>query len=135
VAPPDLPDRAVEAGPGSLAVLAVLTGALTLAGLAALADPAGRLLAGVGAAVAAVAGLRDLLLRPVLRADRTGVDVVSGVRRLHADWAQVEQLRVVTDRRAPLLELDLGGPVVVLSRLRLGRPPAAVLAELLDVRH
>ena len=116
-------------------MLAVLTGALTLAGLAALADPAGRLLAGVGAAVAAVAGLRDLLLRPVLRADRTGVDVVSGVRRLHADWAQVEQLRVVTDRRAPLLELDLGGPVVVLSRLRLGRPPAAVLAELLDVRH
>ncbi|MDP9497853.1 MAG: PH domain-containing protein, partial [Actinomycetota bacterium] len=77
----------------------------------------------------AVAG-RDLLLRPALRADAAGIVVVTGLRRRAVAWTEVERVQVVTDRRAPLLELDLGDTLVLLSRLRLGRPPEAVAAEL-----
>jgi hypothetical protein len=49
-------------------------------------------------------------------------------------WDRVERMRVVRDRRAALLELDLGVTVVVLSRNRLGRWPEDVLTDLLAVR-
>ena len=57
-----------------------------------------------------------------------------GLRRVHAAWPAVERLRVVTDRRTPLLEIDLGGTLVVLGHVRLGRAPADVLAELLALK-
>ena len=76
-------------------------------------------------------GLRDLLLRPVLRADAQGLAVVSGVRRLHLTWSQVDDVSVVTDRRSPLLQPDLDSSLVVLGRTRLGRSPYEVLEELL----
>jgi hypothetical protein len=41
---------------------------------------------------------------------------------------------VITDRRTPLLELDLDHTVVVLSRRRLGTAPYLVLEELDTVR-
>jgi hypothetical protein len=41
---------------------------------------------------------------------------------------------VLRDRRAELLELDVGRTVVLLSRLRLGRLPEDVLADLQAVR-
>ena len=40
---------------------------------------------------------------------------------------------MITDRRTPLLELDLGDTLVVLARGRLGRPPQDVLAELQEI--
>jgi hypothetical protein len=46
----------------------------------------------------------------------------------------VTRLRVVTDRRAPLLEVDLEHRVLVLSRGRLGRSPHEVLDELEALR-
>jgi hypothetical protein len=43
-------------------------------------------------------------------------------------------MRVVRDRRTEVLELDLGRTLAMLSRARLGRPPAQVLDELLALR-
>ncbi len=120
----------VTAGP-SLAASGVLAAAgLLLAVAGAAADPAGRLLASPAALLLLAVAGRDLLLRPALRADAAGIVVVTGLRRRAVAWAEVERVRVVTDRRAPLLELDLGDTLVLLSRLRLGRPPEAVAAEL-----
>lgn len=79
-------------------------------------------------------GLRDFLLRPTLHATGSSITVVSGLRRVTVPWAEVEQLRVVTDRRAPLLEVDLGATLVVLSRARLGVPPYQVLEQLEALR-
>lgn len=124
----------VTAGPSRSASGAlVLTGCLLVV-LALVTDAPGRVLVLPAAALLLAFGARNLVLHPALRADAHGVEVVAGVRRLRAAWPDVERLRVVTDRRTPVLELDLGDALVVLSRLRLGRPPGDVLAELLAAR-
>ena len=124
----------VEHGPARPLLLARLGLALLVLALAATADPLGRvLLLPLGLGLAATAA-RDLLLGPALCADADGVHVVDGLHRRSAGWEQLQRLRVVTDRRSPLLELDLGEQVVVLSRGRLGAAPSLVLAELEELR-
>ena len=120
----------VTAGPPSTAPVALLLAAGALLLLGRVADAGGRVLAWPAAALLAGAALRDLLLRPVLSAGPAGLQVVTGLRRRSVPWSAVERLRVVRDRRTPLLEIDLGDTLVVLSRFRLGRPPEDVLSEL-----
>lgn len=79
-------------------------------------------------------GLRDLVLRPTLCASSDSLTVVRGIGRVTVGWDTVERLRVVTDRRTPLLEIDLGSTSVVLSRTRLGTAPSQVLADLEALR-
>lgn len=105
-----------------------------LAGLT-LVDRLGQLLLALGAAVVLAVGLRDLLLRPTLVVDRDGLILIDGLARVQAPWADVERLRIVTDRRTPLLEIDLGARVVVLGRRRLGAAPYLVLEELEAMRR
>jgi hypothetical protein len=124
----------VTAGPTRTAAVLLLLAGCAAALLSLVADPAGRVLLLPAAALVVALGLRDLLLRPVLQADASGLEVVTGLRRLQAPWSDVERLRVVTDRRTPVLELDLGTAVVVLGRLRLGRAPVDVLDELQALR-
>ena len=123
----------MTAGPGRAgSVLLLLTAVGLLAG-ATVADSAGRLLlvaAGLGLAVRAG---RDLLLTPVLDADTEGLRVVDGWRRIEVAWSQVEDVRLVTDRRAPLVELDLGDRLVVLSRRRLAGSPRDIVDELTNL--
>ena len=137
-APTDVPgdDRTVTAGPSGVAGVLQLLAAVALAvvGAVGVLDRPGQLLAVPVVLGLAVAGTRDLVLRPVVRADVAGLSVVAGVRRVHVAWYDVERLRVVTERRAPLLEIDLGEVLVVLGRRRLGRSPQAVLAELQQLR-
>ena len=120
----------VVAGPGRRQAAALLAGAVALVLLGLAADAGGRVLAWSAALLLAGAALRDLVLGPALRADRDRVVVVSGWRTTTVPWSAVDRLRVVTDRRAPLLEIDAGEDLLLLSRWRLGRPPAAVLDEL-----
>jgi hypothetical protein len=111
-------------GPAALAAAAALLAtAFTLDGI-------GRLLLLPAVAAVAVVGVRDLLLRPVLSADAEGLTVADGLHHRTAAWEEVERMRVVKDRRAPLLELDLGGALVVLGQRRLGRHPEQALKEL-----
>ncbi len=129
-------DRTVTAGPSGVAGVLQLLAAVALAvvGAVGVLDRPGQLLAVPVVLGLAVAGTRDLVLRPVVRADVAGLSVVTGVRRVRVAWYDVERLRVVTERRAPLLEVDLGEVLVVLGRRRLGRAPEAVLAELQQLR-
>ena len=115
------------------AALEVVLGLALLAGTT-LADPVGRLLLVVAGAAALVVGTRDLVLRPVLSVAGSGLTVVEGWRRRTATWDAVEALGVVTDRRTPLLSVDLGDTLIVLSRRRLGAAPADVLAAVVAVR-
>jgi hypothetical protein len=117
-----------RSGYGLLALAAVLTV------VAVLTDAAGRLLAVPAALAALVLALREFDPRPLLVADPGSITVRDGWRRVSVPWDRVERMRVVRDRRAALLELDLGVTVVVLSRNRLGRWPEDVLTDLLAVR-
>ena len=126
-------DTLVVAAPRRLA-RGLLAAAAVLAVVTVLSDPAGRLLAAPAALGALVLGVRDLRAGPVLVAGADGVTVDTGWRRMQATWPEVERMRVVRDRRAELLELDLGRTVVLLSRTRLNRLPADVLTDLLAVR-
>ena len=117
-----------------------LTGALfavgaTLAAVTAGSDPAGQLLAAPAAVAALLMAGYELAAGPLLAADREGVRLRSGVRLVTAAWPSVVRMRATRERRADLLELDLGTTVVLLSGLRLGRPPAEVVADLLAVRQ
>ena len=124
----------LEAGPSRAEAVAVLALAVVLAVLATTTDITGTLLCAPAAAVAAILGLRDLLLVPVLRADADGLSVVSGLRRRLLGWDEVTSLRTVTDRRAVLLEIELDDDVLLLSRGRLGRDPRDVLEPLRQLR-
>ena len=108
--------------------------AVALAVVAVLADSAGRLLAGPAALVALCAAVRELRGGPLLVADSARVVVRQGWRSVAAPWPQVERMRVIKDRRAELLEIDIGHTVLLLSRARLGRYPADVLTDLLAIR-
>jgi len=119
--------------PVGLGWLQVAVG-VTLLCVTAAADPTGRVLMVPAAALLVALGVRDLVLRPTLSAGREGLTVVDGLHRRVVTWAAVERVRVVTDRRAPLLELDLGDAVVVLSRRRLWMPPSLVLEQLEQLR-
>ncbi len=120
----------MTAGPGRTGSVLLLLAAVGLLAGATAADPAGRLLLVAAALWLAVLVGRDLLLAPVLDADLEGLRVVDGWRRLEVAWSRVEDVRLVTDRRAPLVELDLGDRLVVLSRRRLARSPSEVVDEL-----
>ena len=123
----------MTAGPGRAgSVLLLLTAVGLLAG-ATVADPAGRLLLVAAALGLAILAGRDLLLTPVLDADTEGLRIVVGWRRIEVAWSRVENVRLVTDRRAPLVELDLGDRLVVLSRRRLARSPRDIVDELTDL--
>jgi len=124
----------VVAGPSTGAGVLALVAALALLTVLPGVDPIGSLLLVPTALLLTAVGARDLLLRPVLQADAVGLTVVQGLSRVSAPWSHVERLRVVTERRAPLLEVDLGDTLVVLGRRRLGRPPSLVLAELESLR-
>ena len=126
-------DTLVVAAPRRLA-RGLLAAAAVLAVVTVLSDPAGRLLTAPAALGALVLGVRDLRAGPVLVAGADGVSVSTGWRHVHAAWPEVERMRVVRDRRAELLELDVGRTVVLLSRTRLNRLPAEVLIDLLAVQ-
>lgn len=109
--------------------------AVLLVALLPVTDRLGWVLLVPAAGCAAASGLRDLLLTPVLRADGAGLAVVEGVRRVAVGWSEVERLRTVRDRRVPLLEVDLGSSVVVLSARRVGAPVEEVLVRLEELRR
>ena len=117
-----------------LAWLLLAAGVLLLAAAVTASDPLGRALLAIAAVLLGGPAGRDLVLGPALVADAGGLTVVDGLRRRHVAWSQLDRVRVVTDRRSPLLELDLDGHLVVLSRRRLGAAPALVLEELEQLR-
>ena len=115
---------------GAVLVAAVLAAATLFV------DPVGRLLVGAAAAVLAAVAARDLLLRPRLAADGTGVTVRSLTGRTTIPWPAL-RVRVRVTRRlgtsSRTLELEDArddAVLLVLGRRDLGTDPDAVAVAL-----
>ncbi|MGW4424098.1 PH domain-containing protein [Streptosporangium sp. NPDC004631] len=120
-----------------LKVLAVV--AFAMLALLSVGDPRGMILSGVGALVAAVLALRDVLAPVRLSVDDEGLVVVRGFAGSErVPWSSVERIRV--DRRTrltsrtELLEIDTGEAIFLLSRFDLGVPCQEVADELRSYR-
>jgi hypothetical protein len=110
-----------------------------LAGLAALAafvlaftavDGAGRLLFALAGVVLVGYVLGDVVFRPRLSADATGLRIRTPFTRATLRWDQVDEVRAdVRSRyglRSTTLEVDAGNLLVVFSRRALGSDPETV---------
>jgi hypothetical protein len=124
--------RPVETAVVILAGLAVLL-------LAVLADPAGRLLLGVAALGLLTVGTADLMLRPRLAADPTGVQVRTLASRHRLPWSAIRRVEVDEHTRYGLtsrtLELEAGELLVVLGKRTLGADPRDVADALAQIRY
>jgi hypothetical protein len=111
---------------------------LIAAGLAVTSDPAGRVLFAILAVWLAGLVAADLLLRPRLRADGTGLVVRTFAVRGRLPWSQVQKVRVDEHARygrtARTLEVDAGDTLLVLGRRSLGADPRDVADALNEIR-
>jgi hypothetical protein len=118
--------------------VAILAGLVVLL-LALLADPAGRLLLGIAALGLLTVGVADLLLRPRLVADRTGVQVRTLASRHRLPWSAIQRVTVDEHTRYGLtsrtLELEAGELFVVLGKRALGADPRDVADTLARIRY
>lgn len=100
-------------------------------------DPTGRWLVWAAAALLFGIAAVDVLIRPRLRADSTGLTVRSLTGRRVARWAEIElSLRRLPrfGRSVPTLELELDGDLIVLGRRELGADPELVVQQLEAIR-
>lgn len=108
-----------------------------MAALGFTVDPTGRWLVWAAAALLFGIAAVDLLIRPRLRADDSGVAVRALSGRTSAPWSQVElSLRQVQrfGRSVATLELDLDEKLIVLGRRELGADPEDVIRQLAALR-
>ncbi len=122
--------------------LSAVAGVALAVGASAVADPPGRVLLAVAAAVLLAQAARDLLQRPRLSAGPDGVRVRRLRGGVHLPWHRVH-VDVRETRRLALrtvtLELDTAtgpdddGVLVVLGRRDLGADPAAVARRLREL--
>jgi hypothetical protein len=128
--------RALDTG------LSLGVGAVFAVGLTAVVDRPGQLLLALGAVLLFAQGIRDLLLRPRLRARPEGLEVRTLAGRRHLPWPLLRVRARETRRfgmRSRTLELDTAagpdddGLLVVLGRRDLGADPEAVAARLREL--
>jgi hypothetical protein len=114
--------------------LTAITGgaAVIVAGLSFATDAAGRLLLLAAAVILAGYALTDLIFRPRLAVDSTGIRVRSPLARADLAWPDIAAVRADERNRYGLrsvtLEIDAGEQLIVLSRRALGAAPAAAAA-------
>jgi len=108
-----------------------------MAGLGFTVDPTGRWLVWAAAALLFGIAVVDVLVRPRLLADDSGLTVRTLTGRTSARWAQVE-VRVRRHQRfgrsVATLELDVDDKLIVLGRRELGADPEEVLHPLARLR-
>lgn len=128
----------LEWSPRPVETIVTAAAGLAVCAAALATDALGRflaLIAGLGLLGIAV---NDLVTRPRLRADPTGVVVRTLTSRIDLPWSQVEAIRVDQRRgvavRSVLLEIDAGETIVMLSRHALGADPRDVADVLSDLR-
>jgi hypothetical protein len=118
--------------------VALLAGLVVLL-LAVLADPAGRVLLGVAALGLLTLGAADLLLRPRLAADRSGIQIRTLASRHRLPWSAIGRVDVDEHTRYGLtsrtLELEAGELLVVLGKRTLGADPREVADTLARIRY
>lgn len=131
-------EEQLEWAPRAAESVLVAGAGVVLCAVALTADTAGRLLAllaGIGLLGLAAA---DVLARPRLRADTTGLTARTLVSRTTLAWPQVRSVRVDERHgvavRSKLLEIDAEDTIILLSRRALGADPHEVAEALSDLR-
>lgn len=126
-------------GPRPVETAAAAGGVVVAMALAAVADPAGRVLFGLAATGLFTLVVVDLLLRPRLAADPAGIQVRTLAVRRRLPWSALERVDVDERSRygltARALELDAGDTLVVLGRRALGSDPRDVADALARIRY
>lgn len=104
-------------------------GALAAVGAASRTPFPGRFLFLVVAVGAGAEAVRAVVLRPTLRADAEGLEVVAGFRRERHPWSAVADVTTLDGgkalargRKGVALEIDLGERLVLVAPYRLGVP-------------
>lgn len=121
-------ETAAAAGCGIIALL-----------LAVVADPLGRLLFAVAALGLLLLAAADLLLRPRLAADPTGLRVRTLTSSRRLPWSAVERVAVDEHSRyglvARTLEVESDGELIILGKRTLGQDPRDVADALARIRY
>ncbi|HET9142313.1 PH domain-containing protein [Actinophytocola sp.] len=134
---PDLREMHSWAPDPPLVGLAWVLAALGAGAVFLIGDAPGRLLLGVLAVAAGLAGLFGTVARPRLAADPQGVTVRGLTGRRHWAWTEVT-VRLTHTRRLgreiATIELDADPDLVVLGRLDLGADPVEVIETLRALR-
>jgi hypothetical protein len=121
-------ETAALAGTGVLAALLTLV-----------ADPMGRVLFAVATLGLLVVAAADLLLRPRLAADPTGLHVRTVTAWRDLPWAEIERIDVDERNRYGLtsrtLEVEADGRLILLGRRTLGEDPRDVADALARIRY
>lgn len=100
-------------------------------------DPTGRWLIWAAGLLLVGIAVVDLVVRPRLIADESGLTVRTLTGQTEASWPQVEMnLRQHQrfGRSVPTIEFDIGERLIVLGRRELGTDPEDVLARLVELR-
>lgn len=107
-------------------------------GLALVADPMGRILFAVAAVGLLLLAAADLMLRPRLAADPTGLQVRTLTSHRRLPWSAIERVEVDEHARRGLvsrtLEIESDGELIVLSKRALGEDPRDVVDTLARIR-
>ena len=112
-------------------------GGMVLAVVGFTVDPTGRWLVWAAAALLCGVAAVDLLVRPRLQADNSGLTVRALTGQTVAAWPLVEmKLRQQQrfGRSVATIELDIEDKLIVLGRRELGTEPEDVLHQLLELR-
>jgi len=112
-------------------------GGMVLAVVGFTVDPTGRWLVWAAAALLFGVAAVDLLVRPRLQADNSGLTVRALTGQTVAAWPLVEmKLRQQQrfGRSVATIELDIEDKLIVLGRRELGTEPEDVLHQLLELR-
>lgn len=113
-------------------------GGLAMSALGFTVDPTGRWLVWAAAALLFGIAAIDLLVRPRLRADESGLRVRALSGRTVAAWSHVQMnLRQHQrfGRSVATLELDVDAKLIILGRRELGSDPEEVLRRLNQLRN
>jgi Bacterial PH domain len=137
--PAQFPAHQGRWSPRPVETAAAAGGAVVALLLALVTDPAGRVLFGIAAAGLLALVTADLLLRPRLAADATGLRLRTLAVRRSVPWSAVERVEVDERDRyglsARTLEVDAGETLVVLGRRGLGADPRDVADALARIRY
>ncbi|MDQ3504662.1 MAG: PH domain-containing protein [Actinomycetota bacterium] len=132
-----MPIASLDWAPRPAETALAAAGGLAMTALGFTVDPTGRWLVWAAAALLLGIAAVDVLIRPRLRADSTGLTVRSLTGRRVARWAEIElSLRRLPrfGRSVPTLELELDGDLIVLGRRELGADPELVVQQLEAIR-
>ncbi len=136
-APTPAPNASLAWAPRPAETALAAAGGLVMTALGFTVDPTGRWLVWAAAALLFGIAAVDVLIRPRLRADNTGLTIRSLTGRRLARWAEIElSLRRLQrfGRSVPTLELELDGELIVLGRRELGADPELVAQQLESIR-